>query len=207
MLYRFVYYVFAPLMVLPFFRFFNRLEVSGLEYIPASGPVVVIANHISSWDPALLYGLIRRQTYFMAKQELFKIPLLGFILPRMCVFPVKRDTVDRSALRKASQVLDEGHVLMIFPEGTRSKTGKLLPFKSGAALFAHRSKAAVVPVLVDNTRKAFPKSIGCKVKVIFGKPLELSAFYNKKADSSLLAEMTNTFRDGIVGLNPDASDA
>lgn len=203
MLYQFVYHVFAPLMVLPFFRLFNRLEVTGLDHVPATGAAVVIANHISSWDAALLYGLIRRKSYFMAKQELFDIPVLGFILARICAFPVKRDTVDRAALRKASQVLDEGNLLVIFPEGHRSKSGELLPFKPGAALFAHRSKAVVVPVLFDNTRNAFPKSIGQKVKIVFGQSLDLTAYYSVKADSALLHEMTETFKQGIARLAPE----
>ncbi|MCL1849210.1 MAG: 1-acyl-sn-glycerol-3-phosphate acyltransferase [Clostridiales bacterium] len=200
MLYQFVYHIFAPFMVLPFFRLFNRLEVSGVEHIPPSGPAVVIANHISSWDPALLYGLIRRKSYFMAKQELFDRPILGFILKRICAFPVKRETVDRTALRKAAQVLEEGHLLVIFPEGHRSETGEMQAFKQGAALFAHRSKAAVIPVLLENTRNAFPKSIGQKVKVVFGQSLDLTAFYGAKADSALLGEMTDTFKQGILRL-------
>ena len=206
MLYWFVYHIFAPWIVLPFFRIFNRLHVIGLEWIPATGPVVVIANHISSWDPALLYGLIRRKAYFMAKQELFDRPILGFILKRICAFPVKRETVDRAALRKAAQVLEEGCVLVIFPEGHRSRTGEMLPFKPGAALFAQRSKAAVIPVLLHNTRNAFPRSIGKRVDVTFGQALDLAAFYEAKADSSMLSEMTEVFRQGIVGLAPEGKN-
>ena len=143
----------------------------------------------------------------MAKVELFQIPILGFILRRIRAFPVKRDTIDRSALRMASKVLEDGLVLAIFPEGHRSRTGELLPFKQGAALFAHRAKAVVVPVLFENTSKAFPKSIGQKVGVSVGKPLDLSAFYTQKANSTLLGEMTEVFRQGLVQLKPVSDQA
>lgn len=203
MLYRFIHRIFAPWIVLPLFKLVNRLRVAGLEYIPAEGAAVIIANHISMWDPVILYCLIRRKAYYMAKSELFAIPLLGPFLRRICVFPVKRDRIDRTALRKASQVLEEGHVLTIFPEGHRSKTGEMQPFKQGAALFAHRSEAAVIPVLFENTQKAFPKSIGQKISVTVGPPLDLSAFYGKKSGAALLEEMTNEFRLGIASLKKD----
>ena len=204
MLYRFVYHILLPLGIMPLFRLFNRLVITGRENIPEQGSVVIIANHISSWDSVLLYSIIRREAYFMAKVELFQIPLLGPFLRRIHVFPVKRDTVDRTALRTAAKVLEDGHVLAIFPEGHRSKTGELLPFKPGAALFAHRAQAPVIPVLFENTPKAFPKSIWQKVRVSVGEPLDLSSFYSQKANSALLGEMTDVLRQGIVQLKPGA---
>ena len=200
MLYRFVFIIFAPLIVLPCLKLFNRVEITGLEHLPPEGPVVVVANHISSWDPAILYALIRRRAYFMAKAELFRVPLLGFILRRINAFPVKRDAIDRAALRRAAQILEEGHVLVIFPEGHRSKTGELLPFKQGAALFAHRAKAAVIPVLFETTKRAIPWPIGKRIRATFGGPLDLAVFMEKKADSALLEQMTDAFRQGILQL-------
>ena len=194
MLYKFVYHFFAPFIVLPFLRIFNRIKISGFGSIPANGAAVVIANHISMWDPAIMFCMIRRRAYFMAKSELFEVPLLSAILRRICVFPVKRDGVDRSALKKASQVLEEGHVLVIFPEGTRSRTRELLPFKEGAAYIAHRAEAQVIPVFFDNTPKIFPLGIGQKVRVACGAPIDMAEFRSKKANSALLEEMTAVFR-------------
>ncbi len=207
MLYQFVYHVVAPWIVGPFLKLFNRVEVKGLDCIPAQGPAVIIGNHISLWDPIYLYCLIRRRSYFMAKAELFDIPVIGFLLRRINVFPVKRNSLDRQALKKAAQVLEQGHLLVIFPEGSRSKTGELQPFKQGAALFAHRAGAAVVPVLFENTTKTFPRAIGQKIRIICGDPLDLTEFQGRKSDAALLDDMTDRFRQGIVSLQKEASRA
>lgn len=207
MLYQFVYHIVAPWIVGPFLKLFNRVEVSGLERIPAQGPAVIIGNHISLWDPIYLYCLIRRRTYFMAKAELFDIPVIGFLLRRINVFPVKRNSLDRQALKKAAQVLEQGDLLVIFPEGSRSRSGELQPFKQGAALFAHRAEAAVVPVLFENTTKTFPRAIGQKIRIICGEPLDLMEFQGKKSDSALLDSMTEKFQQSIVSLQEEAAQA
>jgi 1-acyl-sn-glycerol-3-phosphate acyltransferase len=193
MLYRFMYHFFAPWIILPYFRLFNRLRASGFDSIPASGPAVIIANHLSLWDPVLMFCLVKRRVYFMAKEEIFDVPVIGSILKRCCVFPVKRTNVDRAALRKAAQVLEDGDILVIFPEGHRSKSGELLPFKEGAALFAHKAEAPVIPVLFENTGTAFPKSIWKTIKATCGDPLDLHEFQGRKMNSTLLTDLTATF--------------
>jgi 1-acyl-sn-glycerol-3-phosphate acyltransferase len=205
MFYRFMYHFFAPWIIMPYVKLFNRLRVSGFENIPASGPAVIIANHMSLWDPVLMFCLIKRRVYFMAKEELFSIPFIGYVLRRCFAFPVKRTAIDRSALKKASQVLNEGHVLVIFPEGHRSKNGDLQPFKEGAALFAHRADAPVIPVLFENTFKIFPKAIWKTTKAICGAPLDLSEFQGKKTDSALLSEMTDRFTASIRQMHEKAT--
>ena len=197
MLYQLAYHIIAPVIIKPFLKLFNRMVYSGFDKIPADGGAVVIANHISMWDPVIMFCMIRRRAYFMGKSELFRIPVLGPFLRRIGVFPVNRDAIDRAALKKSAQVLSEGNVLVIFPEGHRSKTGELLPFKEGAAYFAHRAGVPVIPVSFDNTRKIFPAGVGQKVRVTCGEPLDMTAFRGKKADSALLEEMTNVFKDGI----------
>ena len=205
MLYRFVYHIFGPLMVMPYLKLFNRIRPSGFDQVPAKGAAVVIANHLSMWDPVLMFCFIRRRAYFMAKKEVLDVPILGAILRRLYVFPVKRDSIDRTALRKASQVLDDGDILVIYPEGHRSKTGEMLPFKEGAALFAHRAKAPVIPVAYTNTSNIFPKAIRQEVRIACGSPIDTAEFYEKKADSTLLGEMTDRFRQSIESLLEAAS--
>ena len=197
MFYLFVYHIVAKLIVLPYVRLFNRLEITGLDRIPDDGPAVIIANHVSMWDPVLMYCLVRKRTWFMAKSELFKIPVLSAVLKRICVFPIKRDSIDRTAIRKATQVLEEGCLLIVFPEGHRSRTREMLPFKQGAAMFAHRAKVPVYPVFFDNTRMIFPKSFRKRVRVTFGEPIDLSAFMEEKVNSALLKEMTEEFRKSL----------
>jgi 1-acyl-sn-glycerol-3-phosphate acyltransferase len=207
MLYWFVYHIVAPWIVGPLLKLFNRVEVTGLERIPTQGPAVIVANHISLWDPIYLYCLVRRRTWFMAKSELFDIPVLGFLLRLINVFPVKRNSLDRQALKKAAQVLGQGDALVIFPEGSRSRTGELQPFKQGAALFAHRSGAAVVPVLFENTTKTFPKAIGQRIRIVCGEPLDFAEFQGRKSDAALLKDMTEKLRQSIVWLQEGAAKA
>jgi len=203
MLYQFVYHIVGPWIVRPFLGLFNRIKLSGFDRIPAEGPAVIIANHKSMWDPVILFCRVRRRIYFIGKAELFDNWFLGFVLPRLGVFPVKRTQLDRSAIRRASEVLDQGYILVIFPEGTRSKTDELLPFKGGAALFAHRAGAPVYPVYFDNTRKIFPHSMGQKVRVACDKPIDLTAFEGKKANAALLEEITDVFRRRIEEIKAD----
>jgi 1-acyl-sn-glycerol-3-phosphate acyltransferase len=156
-----------------FFKLFYRFEVIGLDNIPTSGPVMLVSNHVSNWDPPVLGSASNRQVFFLAKEELFKIPVLNFLLPAWGVLPLKRGRGDREAITKSIEVLSDGKILGIFIEGTRNKgnpdhLGKPQP---GAAMFALKSNATVIPTLLLNTRtvgKSFQK-----VKVIFGKPLQL----------------------------------
>jgi 1-acyl-sn-glycerol-3-phosphate acyltransferase len=205
MLYRFVYWFIAPCLVGPFLRLFNRVELIGWEHLPPKGPAVIIANHISGWDSIYLYCFIRRPLYFMAKAELFAIPVLGWLLRRIHVFPVKRDAIDRAALRKSAAVLGEGHMLVLFPEGTRSKAGQLQPFKEGAALFAHRAQAPVIPLAMQNTPQTFPRAFRQPIRILCGPPIALEKYQGQKADSQLLKAMTAEFRQEISRLKNQAA--
>jgi 1-acyl-sn-glycerol-3-phosphate acyltransferase len=163
-----------------YLRLFNRWEITGEHNIPESGPVVLVANHISLWDPPFLACSIRRPVHFMAKEELFNIPLLGRIIKALGAFPVKRGKPDRNALRLAAKYLENGEILGLFPEGTRSKSGELLQPHPGAALFALRSGAPIVPVGLIGTRTTFPLTIRGNVRVKIGEPVVYPELYNNK---------------------------
>jgi 1-acyl-sn-glycerol-3-phosphate acyltransferase len=128
--------------------FIWRWRVEGLENFPAEGPVIVVANHVSYWDPVLIGSALPRQVFFMAKKELFSLPLLGISLKSWGMFPVDRSRSDRGAIKRALELLKQGQVIGVFPEGTRSKSGSLLPFSTGAAYFATRTGVPVCPVAV-----------------------------------------------------------
>ena len=196
----FINYILAPLILLPYLKLFNHLEVFGSENIPSYGPAIIIANHLSMWDPVILYCVVKARVCFMAKEELFKVPVVGYVVKKAGSFPVKRDSVDRNSLRQAARVLEEGKILGIFPEGHRSPDGQMQKFRNGAALFAHRSSATVIPVLFENTRMIFPKSFKSRIKVVFGRPIDLSNYYSKKANQDVLDEMTESFKSAISGL-------
>src|SRR5690606_28111202 len=102
-----------------------RLRVEGREHVPRQGGAILAPNHISNVDPPAVGAAAPRPVYFMAKEELYQMPLLGRILPRLHAFPVRRGTVDRAALRRAEELLRAGELVVIFPEGRESETGQL----------------------------------------------------------------------------------
>jgi len=145
-------------------------RIKGLENLPSEGPVIVACNHLSLWDPIIVGCTMNRPVYFMAKEELFELPVLGKLLPELGAFPVKRGQGDIGAIRKSIAVLKEGKVLGIFPEGTRSKSGELQEALSGIALIMEKSKAPVLPVKVIGSRGLLTQKRG-KIGIIIGKPL------------------------------------
>ncbi len=168
------------------FSFFFRWRVVGRENIPQDGPVILCSNHISNWDPPLLGSGIERQVNFMAKEELFKIPVLGWLITQFGAFPVKRGGGDRSAIRSTLQLLESGKILGIFPEGTRSKTGELGKGMPGTALFALRSNAVVIPVAIIGPYQLFRP-----VTIVYGKPVDLTEFKEAKGGSDTVTATTD----------------
>ena len=162
-----------------FMRLMFRLEAIGTENVPAHGPVLLVANHSSVLDPPLIGGASDRQLTYLAKAELFKIPLFGALIHGLNARPVRREGADPGALRTAKRVLEEGGALLVFPEGTRGNEGVIRPAKPGAGLLAVASGAAVVPVYVRGSGRAWPRGRRlprpAKVTVTFGKPLRFEA--------------------------------
>lgn len=128
----------------------------GREKIPTDGKVILCANHVSNWDPVLLLLAQPRRIAFMAKEELFRFKPLGWLIGRIFgAFPVARGKGDTGALDAGARAIENGDMMGIFPEGTRSRDGRLMRFKSGAALIAARTGASVLPVGIDRRAKAF----------------------------------------------------
>jgi len=158
-----------------------RWQVIGREHIPKEGPVILCANHISLWDPPLLGSGIERQVNFMAKEELFRIPGLNFLLVKFGAFPVKRGAGDRAAIRATLKLLEEGKIFGIFPEGTRSKTGEVGEGMPGVAMFALKSEADVIPVAIIGPYRMFRP-----IKIVYGKPIDLTQLREAKTGSDTL---------------------
>ena len=168
------------------FRAYFRQQVEGVESVPDSGAFVLAANHVSYLDPPVLGVACPRRVHFMAKAELFDIPVLGLVIRQLGAFPVHRNGADRQAIRWALQLLDEGRVVGVFPEGTRSRSGKLLNPQGGAALLALKAGVPVVPAGIWGTGDVdgpfhFPKPV--RIGVRFGKPLDFGhpRVVNRKA--------------------------
>ncbi|MDQ0155239.1 lysophospholipid acyltransferase family protein [Robertmurraya andreesenii] len=178
------FYSFAKAVVYGVFKPIYRMEVIGKENMPKEGGVLLCTNHIHNFDPPIVGIVAPRPVHFMAKEELFSVPILGRLVPHLNAFPVKRGMSDREALRKGLKVLKDGHVLGLFPEGTRSKTGELGKGLAGAGFFALRTDAAVVPCAIIGPYKAFSR-----LKVVFGHPIDMSSLRNNKASAEETTEV------------------
>lgn len=179
MLYRFVKPIAVALMRIAF-----RLEVRGREHVPATGPLLIVSNHVSLLDPPLVGGAAPRELYFLAKEELFRIPLLGRFIRGLNARPVKRDGSDSRALKSALKLLAEDRALLLFPEGTRGVAGRLSAGKPGAGMLAVMSGAPVVPAYVSGSARALPRGRVLprpgRVRVTFGPALHFKAVGNER---------------------------
>jgi cytidylate kinase len=173
------FYAVLKVLAVAVMRVFFRLESRGRDNIPATGPVLLVANHSSVLDPPLVGGAAPRQLCFLAKAELFGVPLFGGLIRRLNAAPIRREGADPAALRTAMRVLEGGGALLIFPEGTRGEEGVLRAAKSGAGMLAVLSGAPVVPVYVRGSGRAWPRGRRlprpAKVSVTFGEPLKFPA--------------------------------
>lgn len=138
------------------FVWHSRLKVRGRGHVPLSGPVILAANHRSMLDIPLLVLASPRRVYFMAKSGLFERPFLAWSFHELGGFPVRRDLADMRALETARAILERGDALGIYPEGTRSRSGEMLPFLGGAAWLALRTGAPIVPCGMAGTAGPLP---------------------------------------------------
>lgn len=175
-----------------------RLEATGLENVPASGGVLLCSNHISLLDPPTIGILLKRKVHFMAKKELFDVIGFGWLITQLGAFPVKRGGVSKESIKNSLLLLREGHVMGIFPEGTRHKGDDGGEGKKGAATFALRSNAAVVPVAIIGNYKLFRKT-----RVVYGAPVDLDAFKElkgaeavEKATEKIMSEISSLRKQG-----------
>ncbi|OGL03320.1 MAG: hypothetical protein A3I03_12675, partial [Candidatus Rokubacteria bacterium RIFCSPLOWO2_02_FULL_68_19] len=168
-------YAVLRLVALLLARLLFRVEVRGAEHVPRAGAAMIVSNHSSVLDPPIVGAAAPRPLHFMAKAELFSIPLLGRLIRAVNARPVRREGADARALREALRILESGHALLVFPEGTRGPEGVLREGKAGAGMLALLSGAPVVPAYVEGTGRALPRGRvlprPVKVRVSFGAPL------------------------------------
>jgi len=167
-------YSFARAVLIPIFLFFYNYRVIGTENVPKGGAYIACANHINMIDPIFVGISLPHRMYFMAKAELFRNILLRGLFNALGAFPIKRGEADIKSIKNSLKLLGSGKVLALFPEGTRNKTSEVLA-EPGIAMLAVKSKVPVVPVAIISSYKFFRRT-----KVIIGKPIELTDYYERK---------------------------
>jgi 1-acyl-sn-glycerol-3-phosphate acyltransferase len=159
-------------------------RVRGEENVPPDGPIVVASNHVSYLDPPLLGTWFPRMVHFMAKRELFSIPVLGWLIARVHAFPVDRTRADLASIRRALHILKDGGVVGIFPEGTRNLTGDVKA-RGGAVLLAATAHCPLVPVALVGTRDAVRRLRKSRFELRIGKPMRFEGRQRKPTKTEL----------------------
>ena len=177
-----------------------RTKIIGAENVPKEGALIVAANHLSNWDPPFLGTFLGREICYMAKEELFKNPIFAAAIRALHVFPVKRGAADKTAIKHAVKLLKDGQCLGIFPEGTRSKTGKIGKAEPGVGLIAAMTKAPVLPAVIVDTNKIFREKMFPQLGVIYGKPMYFSG---STKDKEALAIFSQSIMDEVERMQSD----
>lgn len=186
-------------------------RIEGVEHLPRTGPFILVANHCSNLDPLMMGWAsghqIGRVVHFMAKAEMRGWPVIGWLATQAGVYFVRRGERDRAAQQFSLEALADGRPIAIFPEGTRSRTGRLREGKPGAALIAMRSGAPLVPAGVSGTHRIleagrrFPRR--SRVRIRFGEPFSLPYQPTGRLDREALAEGTERIMAAIEALLPE----
>ncbi len=168
-----------------------RYRAWGIQNIPPSGPILLVSNHQSFLDPVLV-GLSghQRQFFALARSTLFEHPIFSWLIRSMNAVPVERGTSDMAAMRKCIEMLQVGHALLVFPEGTRTLDGATNPFLSGTLLLVKRAKPTVVPVAIEGAFAVWPKGrvvphATGRIGVMFGKPIPADQLMAMGSDAAM----------------------
>ena len=170
-----MYQLVSKLFVLPIYKFVFKGQLLGEENIPQKDSFIMVSNHGSLLDPPLLGHALGRNISFMAKAELFKIPILGFVIKACGAYPVKRGIADKNTIKTACNKLSNNNCIGIFIDGTRQKNGRVNKPKQGAALLAFKNQKLLLPVAIVNShrliRLKFCIPIFSKIVIKVGKPV------------------------------------
>lgn len=163
-----------------FSKIFFKFEVIGIENIPSEGNLIIAANHKSNLDPIFIASAVNknRKMTAIAKEELFKNKILKAILNKLEIIPINRQNPGLGTIKRILKYIKNGYALVMFPEGTRSKTDDFNDAKAGLSLFATKAKAEVIPCTIYSSYKLFKPA-----KVYFGEPISLEQYYKQKLTS------------------------
>lgn len=159
-------------LIRSFLVLYCRLQVKGKENIPFDGGMIIASNHIAAGDPPFVGSSLEREVYFLAKRELFRNPLLGTLIKNVNAIPVNRGVFDRRALVRSEEILRRGFGLVLFPEGTRSRSGELGRGKPGIGMLARHAMVPIVPAYIKNSNRFLRLPFtGKRLMISFGEPL------------------------------------
>ncbi len=200
---------FSHLVVLFFLRVLNRTRALGLEHIPPGGGVLFVSNHISAVDVLAIPAFIMARqpgevVRTVAKEELFKIPLLGRVLKSWLAVPVGRTGRDIGSMRRVADLI-AGEKVVLYPEGTRSPDGRLGPGRRAVGWIIWKARPLVIPTAVVGTNHILPKGallprLFQRAEVRFGEPLELEAYYSMEGGRETSHLITQRVMEAIAGL-------
>ena len=182
-----MFYRIAASIVRGFFKLIYRVEVEGIDKIPVNKGFIVAPNHLSNLDPPILGVFLPLRMSYMAKEELFKIPLFGRLIRALGAFPVKRGGKDLAAIKTAVSLLKSGKCIMIFPEGKRSRTpGVLSEGKQGTVMIAAKAGVGILPVGINASYRPWSK-----IKIQSGDLIDFSEYGERKLSSEEMHKITN----------------
>jgi 1-acyl-sn-glycerol-3-phosphate acyltransferase len=182
-------------LIWSFYKIFFGFRVEGIENLPKKGGLIIMPNHGSYFDPPAA-GIVnfKRVCRFMARDTLFKNPVMGWLLPYLGAFPVKRGKVDRDSWSKFIELVHTGSAVVFFPEGTRTETGEIQEGKVGSGMLVYQSKAQVMPVYIHGAYKAWPKGGKMKfftpITVVYGRVLSFDDCFAKPEGRETYEEIT-----------------
>jgi 1-acyl-sn-glycerol-3-phosphate acyltransferase len=176
------------------------LKVYGADNVPTTGGALLLSNHLSFLDPAVIGVQLRRPASYLAKSELFDVPVFGRVIPKLNAFPVRQGAGDIGAVRETIKRLKEGHVLTVFPEGARSLSGELEPLAGGFTLIVRKADVPIIPVGIDGSFQAWPRGQSMfkphPVRVKFGQPMDVQ----KMKPAEIVVKVETALRELIADL-------
>lgn len=183
------------------------LKVFGLQHVPRRGGVLLVCNHQSNLDPLLIGVRLNRPLSYVAKSELFENPFLARLLRWFNSFPVRQGSGDVGAVKETIARLKEGGALALFPEGSRTDNGDLLPVQRGVGLVVRRAKVPAIPVVVDGSFQVWPKWNGMfrsgHIRLVYGPPMDLSGL----KEEQIVRRIEGTLREMFDALRKRESNS
>lgn len=178
------------------FTLFSRVRVRGRENVPRAGALIIAPNHASFADPPLVGSQLPRTLFYMGKEELFRIPVFGWILRQVNAFPIRRKEGDIAAIKAAERILNAGGALIVFPEGRRQRNGQLAAPKRGVGLLAVRTGVPVLPVYVHNAHRILRLA---QITIVFGRPISPAAGETAEVFSQRVMDAVRQLKEAHFG--------